>query len=284
MLKQAAYFLISIVVLLALFVAIERTSSPFFQSCITDQQETKSDTASKENPSSDGTILTRYVNCSGRFIEGHGVGITALATVIIAAFTCTLWIATSQQAQLTREAFIADKRAFVFASGIQPVFEPDIASGHFNWRIGPIWHNSGDTATQGLQIYTDGFLSNVPIPPNFDFNQINANVPPGAGMLGPKMFSAGGQAPHMPHPALTPQDILDIQNGRRFFYLWGWARYHDTLPNTQMHITRYCWRIISTGNPLLFNPLVDPNGVRFFNLYEARGNCADEECRRQNLG
>jgi hypothetical protein len=39
-----------------------------------------------------------------------------------------------------------------------------------------------------------------------------------------------------------------------------------------------------TGNPLLFNPLVDPNSVRFFNLYEARGNCADEECRLQGLG
>jgi hypothetical protein len=39
-----------------------------------------------------------------------------------------------------------------------------------------------------------------------------------------------------------------------------------------------------TGNPLLFNPLVDPNSVRFFNLYEARGNCADEECILQGLG
>jgi hypothetical protein len=29
---------------------------------------------------------------------------------------------------------------------------------------------------------------------------------------------------------------------------------------------------------------VDPNGVRFVNVYERRGNCADEECTRQGLG
>jgi len=194
----------------------------------------------EKQPSGYGTILTSYVDCSGQFIDRHGVGITALATIIIAAFTCTLWIATGQQAQFAKDAFIADKRAFVFASGIQPLYEPNVVTGHFDWRIGPIWHNSGDTPTRGLRIYTDGFLSNIPISPTFDFNQINPNVPPGSGMLGPKMSSGGGQAPHMPGAALTPQDILDIQAGTKFFYLWGWARYSDTLPEAPQRITRYC--------------------------------------------
>jgi hypothetical protein len=97
------------------------------------------------------------------------------------------------------------------------------------------------------------------------------------------MVSGAGQAPHLPGPGLTPQDVLDIQNGRKFFYIWGWARYYDTLPGTTRRIIRYCWRVISTGNPLVFNPIVDPNGVRFFNVYERRGNCADEECALQQL-
>jgi hypothetical protein len=279
-----------IVLLLAAFVVfcigsmfVERAFSPTFQQCITSHQN-KENSVAEEKPSAFLVAVSDYVRCSARMVKTYEAAITAVATIILAVFTATLWIATSRQAQLTREAFIADKRAFVFASGVVALYEPDVTTGHFNWRIGPVWQNSGDTPTKGLRLYTDGFLSNVLIPPAFDFNQIDANVPPGAGMLGPKMSSPGGQAPHLPHPALTPQDVLDIQNGRKFFYLWGWARYSDTLPDTPQHITRYCWRILAQGNPLLFNPLQDPNGVRFFNLYEARGNCADEECTLQGLG
>src|SRR5262249_3219710 len=109
--KQAIYFLASVLLLLAIFVAVERTSSPFFQSCISQRQNTN--------------LIISYINCSGLLIERHGVGITALATLIIAAFTCTLWLATNSQAQLTRETLIADKRAFVFAVGVRSFYEPD---------------------------------------------------------------------------------------------------------------------------------------------------------------
>jgi hypothetical protein len=232
-----------------------------------------------------GTVVFNYVRCTGEFLDESEGTVTAIATIVIAAFTCTLWIATSQQAQLTREAFIADKRAFVFASGVQAIYEPDVGTGHFNWRVMPIWLNSGDTSTRNLQLYSDCFLSNAPIPANFDFNYTDPIQGPGTGMLGPKVSSAAGQSPHIPHqPALTPQDILDIQNGRKFFYLWGWARYSDGMPGTPPRISRYCWRISAAGNPLVFNPLVDPNGVRFINIHERRGNCADEECALQGLG
>jgi hypothetical protein len=48
--------------------------------------------------------------------------------MVIAAFTFTLWRATTAQFELARDAFIADKRAFVFASGIQAVYERDAAT------------------------------------------------------------------------------------------------------------------------------------------------------------
>lgn len=269
MLKQASYFLASMLVLLAIFVAAERTSSPFFEGCINQQQ--------------DVTFVVRYVKCSGLFVERHGVGISALAAIIIAAFTCTLWLATTEQARLTRNAFIADKRAFVFAKGIQPLWELDPTTGLYNWRINAVFENSGETPTEGLLLYVDGLLSNTPIAPTFDFNYVDPNAAPGTGMLGPKAIGIGGGAPHFPRPPLTPQDILDMQTGRKFFYLWGWAKYSDTLPDTPRHITRFCWLILVTGNPFGYNPAV-PNSVQFFNLHQGRGNCADNECIRQGLG
>jgi hypothetical protein len=98
------------------------------------------------------------------------------------------------------------------------------------------------------------------------------------------MDGVAGQAPHMPGRGLTPQDILDIQSGAKVFYVWGWARYFDVLPNTPEHITRFCWQIMSTGNPITFNPIGDADGVRFSWLGQPRGNCADEECALQDLG
>jgi hypothetical protein len=282
--KQLCLLLTTFVIIVAACVFAERAFSPTFQQCIATHQDDKQNDATEKNSSAFGVIVGSYTRCSVRLVKVYQAAITAVATLIIAAFTGTLWIATSRQAALTRDAFIADKRAFVFASGIQALYEPDTTTNHFNWRVGPIWQNSGDTPTRNMRLYTDGILTNVLMSPNFDFNQIDPAQPPGPGMLGPKMHSGGGQAPHMPGPGLTPQDLLDIQAGRKFFYLWGWVRYSDTLPGTDEHLTRYCWRIICNGNPLIFNPLVDPNGVRFFNLYEARGNCADEECQLQGLG
>jgi hypothetical protein len=226
-------------------------------------------------------ILWRIID----FLDEYNGAITAAATVFIGVFTAVLARVTGRQARLTKEAFIADKRAFVFASGVTAFYEPDVITGQFNWRLAPVWQNSGDTPTQNSQLYTDCFFSNALIPTNFDFNYIDPQQGPGPGMLGPKMSSIGGQSPHIPHQAaLTPQDILDIQSGRKFFYLWGWARYSDSMPKTPQRITRFCWRIMATGNPQAFDPLVDPMGVRFVNFHERRGNCADEECRRQGLG
>src|SRR5215831_11678410 len=62
----------------------------------------------------------------------------------------------------SREAFVADKRAFVFASGINSFYEHDKMTGNFNWRLSPVWQNSGDTPTQNLRLYTDCFFSNAP--------------------------------------------------------------------------------------------------------------------------
>jgi hypothetical protein len=96
MLKQASYLCALIVALFVIFVVVERTSSPFFQGCISENENYDKKASAKKYPSSFGAVVTTYVRCSGRFIEGHGIGITALATLIIAALTTTLWHATNR--------------------------------------------------------------------------------------------------------------------------------------------------------------------------------------------
>lgn len=132
MLRHTAIFLTALSVFVGIFLLVERTSSPFFQKCISEESGDKGDQAAKESNSRISPIITAYVRCSGRFMDGHGVGLTAIASFIIAAFTATLWVATRQQADLTRRDFVATHRPRVVLRYIQgPEYNDD---GHqFIW-------------------------------------------------------------------------------------------------------------------------------------------------------
>jgi hypothetical protein len=122
MLRHVAIFLTALSVFVGVFLFVERTSSPFFQACVNEASGDRSDQTAKVGSAGIGPIVTTYVRCSGRFMDGHGVGLTAIASFIIAAFTATLWIATRQQADLTRQEFISTHRPKVIVRFIQGPF------------------------------------------------------------------------------------------------------------------------------------------------------------------
>lgn len=201
--------------------------------------------------------------------------ITALATVLLVYITYRLVIVAREQAKTTQ----AQLRAFVHATALGSVYEFDTSTGHYNWRLQPQWTNSGDTPTRRLKIYSACEIRLTPLPPGFDFSTITGTV--GSGLLGPKIQLLGGQAPQIPAPAITPQDLVDVQTGIKHLYVWGWARYNDTFPGTPEHITRFCWYVRVVGNPFAFVPGSQPGGaggVAFPYVYHMEGNCADDEC------
>ncbi len=103
-------------------------------------------------------------------------------------------------------------------------------------------------------------------------------------MLGPKATLFGGQSPVVP---ITPQDIRDVQAGRKFLYLWGWARYSDAFPGSAPHVTRFCWQMAAIGDPDKYDPStagVGLNALLWFNLHMSEGTCSDDECTAIGLG
>lgn len=184
----------------------------------------------------------------------------------------------SQRAgNIARDAMIAGERAFVFAIGVDSFWERDKETNDFHWRFRPRWHNSGDTPTKNLNIYTDGILSDSCLPPDFKFPE--PKDPPGTGLLAPKMTQHGGLWPRT-RSGITPQDILDVQQGRKHLYIWGWATYHDVFPETDPHVTKFCWYITPRGNPITFIPESSDieHRLDFPYSYHGMGNCADSEC------
>ena len=235
---------------------------------------------SRQTTDKEGPVLLReatvsYVRCTGEYVETNKEGITALAMIAIAAFTCTLWLATSRQALLTREALVADKKAFVFPIGLNQSYEKDTATSFYNWRFKANWRNSGDTPTRNLRLHVVCELRDSLLPANFDFDLPNPN--PQTGLLGPKFDSLLGVAPMPPLPAITAQDIADIQQARKTLYLIGWVKYFDVFPGTPEHITRFCWQIMPEGNPYTFVPNDPNNALLFGYVHNVRGNSADNE-------
>jgi hypothetical protein len=57
--------------------------------------------------------LMYYIEFVLRFADNHATGITALATIVIAIFTLTLWIATSKQARLARDSIALARSEFI---------------------------------------------------------------------------------------------------------------------------------------------------------------------------
>lgn len=107
--KGAIRLGLAILAIFFLFGILIPVLSPTFQKCKTEYSQNKDSAAAEKDPTGFGVV--GYVECIGEFIDANDGGITALATIIIAAFTFTLWRATTEQGELTRIAISDAKEA-----------------------------------------------------------------------------------------------------------------------------------------------------------------------------
>jgi hypothetical protein len=105
-----------IVALVVSVVAWGATFSPSYQKCVTynGNNEGKSEQTNLNN-----AVMHRariaipiFLLCEGRFVDENNGTLTALATIAIAGFTLTLWRATTEQGQLTRNALELARNEF----------------------------------------------------------------------------------------------------------------------------------------------------------------------------
>jgi len=184
--------------------------------------------------------------------------------------------AAEKSADIARDAMVAGERAFVFATGVKPFWERG-ESGLYNWRFRPSWKNSGDTPTRNMTMHSECELRTEVLPKEFNFDHPTTEI--GVALIPPNTETGGGLAPNYPRAAITAQDILDVQSGRKFLYFWGWAKYSDVFPDTPQHITRFCWQILPLGDPFAYAPNVSPQNLTFPYVHRFEGNCADDECQ-----
>jgi hypothetical protein len=273
-LKKTLYPVTLLVILLFAFLLSEKTLSPVFQGCVNQQVQNSRADSAYNNPA------IAYVRCSGVFIDRHGNGITALATIVIAAFTLTLWVASTRQAELTQEALIFDKRAAIFPLTFDQHFYRNTETNFYEWRLRPLWRNIGSTPALHTIQYSACEIRNTVLPDGFDFAYNPNDV--GQGYFPPQTELFGGYSPKQTQAPITPHDIVDSQNGRKFIYLWGWISFSSIFPNTPRYKSHFCWVITVVGDPFQFAPNTQgapptPGALRFFLAQHKEGNTLTEE-------
>lgn len=69
--------------------------------------------------------------------------------------------------------------------------------------------------------------------------------------------------------------MLEVINGTKKLYFWGWASYNDVFPNTSTHVTRFAVQVLAGGDP------TDAGKMSFIFQFIRRYNCSDDECEYQ---
>src|SRR5229473_574409 len=91
MAKQWAILVAVFLALLTMVVWSEHAFSPVFNNCICESEHNNDDGSPEKRRTRYQAIAVAYVQCTGAFLDTHSGGITAIATVLIAALTGTLW-------------------------------------------------------------------------------------------------------------------------------------------------------------------------------------------------
>jgi len=136
------------------------------------------------------------------------------------------------------------------------------------------WANTGNTPTKGMVMHVSfGGLRSRPLPDKFSFPDIwqkgESRVPTFVSIPA-KDF---GQGIYISIPrTLLPNKIGAPRN---YFYVWGWARYHDMFPGTAEHITEFCDEF-TTSAVASTSVFVNALGMSAC----GRHNCNDEGCNQ----
>ncbi|QDZ29797.1 hypothetical protein [Noviherbaspirillum sp. UKPF54] len=174
--------------------------------------------------------------------------------------------AAEKTARTAENALVAGQRAFMFLREFKTFLHLDDATGQYRWTLHPVWENSGNTPTKGLEITTTYRLLDEPLPQDYDFpgdRQDTVNA-----IAGPRALVEGTPG------SIGAEELAAVQQGKKYFYIWGRAEYHDIFEGTGKHTTRFCNQLMQViGDPGA--PIGEYNMVQMMFGFHNENNSAD---------
>jgi hypothetical protein len=177
-----------------------------------------------------------------------------------------------RSADIAENSVVKLQRAFVSVQQIRYFSHLNTNTGKIWWSFHVIWENSGASPTRNLRLFVARYLENIDIPPNFEFDVAQIERP--VTFLGPKATLASGEI------TVDGDDLLAVQNGTKFFYLWGRADYRDIFEKTPDHVTKFFMHVGIRGDATKAWDQTS-NIVEMIFTNQNRHNCADEDCNQK---
>lgn len=142
----------------------------------------------------------------------------------------------------------------------------DQAAGRYRWSIHPVWENNGNTPTKGLSIYTTYRLLDEPLAADYAFPSTEEERI--ATIAAPKALVEAAPG------GIDADELAAVQQGKKYFYIWGRAEYHDIFEGTARHTTRFCNQLMQViGDPGA--PVSEHNMVQMMFGFHSENNSAD---------
>jgi hypothetical protein len=253
--KNSLIFLASFFIAIGIFAWAENHISPGFQSCASENATGQSIAQTKRLVV--GNFLKTQAVCSLSLVDRHNGFFAALAAIVVAAFTGTLWIATDRLAKSGQTAFEATERAFVFIDGfdfelttradikgtVHPLYEgepqwhqdhPGLVISRFALR--PRWKNGGNTPTKNMKIQVDWRHPSGSIPPP----EYSYRTSPEHFFLAPKAVELT-ETIELPQAAGIVNWSMSQMGVEPLILVWGRADYEDVF--SRKHFVEWCYRL-----------------------------------------
>lgn len=242
-------------------------SSESFQDCVQKTHKRTGTQSTQKGIANIPITLGICRDCLGQFVTDENPAITALATILIAAFTGTLWHATrgmlrasaeqgaamersiaqssraasameevarrfADNVATVRERSAQQARAYIFTVIHQATYQEREKGLKFSAR--PAIVNTGHTPAYKIFHKTRAAILPIPLPDNFSFPLPNKFV--GGASLGPQQhFVLTGTVDDF----CDDGDVFAIKTGiDHALYLWGIVSYQDAFGQNQS--TKFC--------------------------------------------
>lgn len=227
--------------------------------------------ASRTDINAPNNVSAKHEGATNEAILAYATLALATFTLGLMIYTALLWRATGRLVSDAKQTAKAQLRPYLAIESFHWLSheDPD-RDNRVWWSIHPVWKNGGVTPTKHLFLSTGSVLRDTELPADFVFPDGVAE--PIRSLIGPHAtLGAASQT-------ITGDDLADVRDGRKFFYVWGSVRYRDVFPETQEHITRFCAHITRVlGNPT--RPYdAETNIVEIHFSFYRRHNCMDEDC------
>ncbi|XAP78483.1 hypothetical protein ABC955_01510 [Citromicrobium bathyomarinum] len=138
------------------------------------------------------------------------------------------------------------------------------------YQFGAEWMNVGKSPTRKMRTYISYYLSDDPLPDDFDFPVDPSKI--GTAHAGPGSHPFQG-AP-APEAGIPIRELTAVKENRKYLYVYGWVRYFDIFDGTPEHVTKFC------TSPRVTTDFEGKTVFRFVQL--ERHNCADEGCDEES--